>query len=104
MKKTITVTAVIAIFAITSVGSAWAGRVKSRQVRQSRRISQGVKSGALTKRETRSLIKQQRRIQRTKKRAWSDGSLTGRERARLELYQDKASARIYRLKHNSIDR
>lgn len=104
MKKKIALTVVLLIFAVTMVGSAWAGRVKNRQVWQGKRIGQGVKSGELTKGETKSLAKQQRRIQHSKKRAWSDGNLTRKERARLEFQQDKASARIYRLKHNDITR
>jgi len=41
---------------------------------------------------------------RHKDRAWSDGELTRRERARLEKEQDMASKDIDRLKHNERDR
>jgi len=66
--------------------------------------SYNVKSGELTRGETRHLVKQQHRIQHAKQRVWSDGTLTAGEKARLELRQDKASADIYRLKHNQRDR
>ena len=92
----------VASFALCDV--ALAGRVVRRQVRQQRRIHQGIRSGELTCRETRRLEREQIRIQRTKRRAWSDGRLTPRERVRLEVMQDKASADIYRLKHNNIER
>ena len=71
MKKRIAAAAVIVIFTMALGESAWAGRVKNRQFKQGKRISQGVKSDELTKRETTSLVKQQRRIQHSKKRAWS---------------------------------
>ncbi|RLB14961.1 MAG: hypothetical protein DRG63_07660 [Deltaproteobacteria bacterium] len=92
----------LALFVFCDV--ALAGRVVRRQVRQQKRIYQGVASGELTYRETRRLEREQVRIQRTKRRAWSDGQLTPRERVHLELMQDKASADIYRLKHNDIQR
>ncbi len=84
--------------------AALAGRVVRRQVRQQKRIHQGIRSGELTCRETKRLEREQLRIQRTKRRAWSDGHLTPRERVRLEVMQDKASHDIYRLKHNNVER
>lgn len=83
---------------------ALAGRIARRQIRQQKRIHQGIASGELTCRETRRLEREQVRIQRAKRRAWSDGRLTPRERVRLEVMQDKASADIYRLKHNDWTR
>jgi hypothetical protein len=104
MKKALAVTGILAVVALIGAQSAWAGRVANRQVKQGKRIAHGVKNGELTRGETRHLVKQQHRIQRTKQRAWSDGTLTRREKAGLELRQDKASAQIYRLKHNDRDR
>lgn len=104
MKK-ITIWGLAAVFALTLLSSeAWAGRVAKRQCRQGTRISQGVKSGQLTRAETRSLVSEQRRIQRVKVRSWSDGRLSAREKAHLELMQDRASHRIYKLKHNQTTR
>lgn len=104
MKKALAVTGIVAIVALIGAQSAWAGRVAHRQVRQDKRIVHGVKSGELTRGETRHLVRQQHRIQHSKRRAWSDGTLTRKEKAGLELRQDKASAHIYRLKHNNRDR
>ena len=100
MKKALAVSCIWAVVALVGAQSAWAGRVAHRQVRQDKRIVHGLKSGELTHGETRHLVRQQQRIQHTKRRAWSDGTLTRKEKAGLELRQDKASADIYRLKHN----
>lgn len=99
MKK-LAILAVAAVSTLLKVDAALAGRVKNRQVRQQKRIHQGVHSGELTKRETVRLNREQRHISRAKKRAWSDGELTPRERARLEKKQDRASRHVYRAKHN----
>ncbi len=88
------------VFSLVAVDAVMAGRVKNRQVRQQKRIHQGVNSGALTKGETVRLQKQQRHINRSKKRALSDGQVTKRERIRLEKKQDRASRHIHRAKHN----
>jgi hypothetical protein len=104
MKKALAVTTVLAMVMMIGISSAWAGRVGKRQIRQDTRIAQGINSGELTRGETRHLVRQQRRIQHAKREAWSDGTLTRREKAGLELRQDKASGHIYRLKHNQRDR
>lgn len=104
MKKRFAIIAVLAISGMMFADVAFAGRVANRQVRQTHRIGQGVASGELTAGETRRLAKQQRNIQRTKKRAWSDGTLTRKERVRIEAKQDRASRNIYRKKHNDISR
>jgi len=95
--------ALAGLFAFSGVATA-AGRVGHRQFRQQKRICQGVRSGELTRGEVRGLERQQLRIQRTKRRAWSDGELQPWERAHLEYMQDRASHRIYRFKHNDISR
>ena len=100
MKKTIAIIGMIGIVAVMGMGNAWAGRVGERQLHQEKRIAQGIRSHALTPAETRSLVRQQVRIQHFKRHALRDGRLTPRERARLEHLQAKASHHIYRLKHN----
>lgn len=104
MRKLTKALAMVMILCFVFAEVSMAGRVWNRQKHQGKRIHQGVASKELTFRETKSLAKEQRRIQKSKKQAWSDGELTKRERARLELQQDKASARIYRLKHNDQTR
>ncbi len=78
--------------------------INKRQNKQARRIAQGVGSGSLTARETVRLGKQQVRIQKQKHRYKADGVFTRKERARVQHHQNKASKRIYRLKHNNRKR
>jgi hypothetical protein len=98
--KTIVTAAGVGLAMMLMADTALAGRVGDRQVRQSKRIHQGVDSGQLTAGETRRLVKEQHRLQHRKKAAWSDGQLTAQERLRLEAAQDRASVHIYKAKHN----
>jgi hypothetical protein len=86
------------------LNTALAGEITDRQVNQRKRIHQGVVSGELTAGEAEALKRQQRRIRECKQAAWSDGELTPGEKARLHYQQNKASAHIYRKKHNDISR
>ena len=79
-----------------------AGRVGNRQIRQQKRIHQGVASGQLAWGEAWALEREQVRIQRHKRRAWRDGWLSPGERLRLEREQDRAGRHIFRLKHKGI--
>lgn len=79
-------------------------RADARQQRQAERISDGWQNGALTRRETATLTAQQGHIRRAEKRFEADGKLNNRERARLEVKQDRASRSIYRKKHNARHR
>ncbi|BBA69260.1 hypothetical protein [Geobacter sulfurreducens] len=92
-------------FAVAAfTGSALAGTespvVDQRQANQQSRIQGGVANGALTPVEAGRLEEQQARIARAESRMKSDGTLTGKERARLHRLQDNASRDIYRKKHN----
>lgn len=78
--------------------------VRKRQHNQQQRIRQGVRSGELTRRETRTLEHQQREIQQDKKEAKADGTVTKEERIDLQKEQNQASRSIYRKKHNRRDR
>jgi len=97
MKKALTLAAVMVFMGSMWTAAAHAGRIHHRQVRQQKRICQGVRSGQLTRHETVSLERQQRHIRQSKRRAWSDGQLTPRERVRLEYQQDRASRRFRQL-------
>jgi hypothetical protein len=79
-------------------------RVDTRQDNQKERIQQGVGSGELTRHETRNLIEGQRHVNRVENRVTSDGTVTAKERLRLEQAQDRQGGRIYGLKHNDRDR
>lgn len=89
-------------------GSALAGDrtpvVTKRQHHQQARIRRGVRSGELTRAETRRLERGEAKIQRDKMKAKSDGVVTPKERAKLNREENRESRRIYRLKHNNRER
>ena len=78
--------------------------VNQRQKNQQRRIHEGVKSGELTRHETRKLEREQAHIQRDKMKAKSDGDFTPKERAKIQREQNRASRDIYRQKHDNQER
>jgi hypothetical protein len=84
--------------------SANAQTIKEKGKNQRHRIAQGVKSGELTKKETRNLVKDQREIRKDVKEAKADGVVTGAERKDIRQDQRQASRKIYRKKHNNRDR
>ena len=75
-----------------------------REHHQAQRIRQGVRSGELTRPETRRLIRGEARLHRHEAIAKSDGVVTARERARLQHEANVESRRIYRQKHDGQDR
>lgn len=78
--------------------------VNQRQQHQHQRIKQGVRSGELTRRETRKLAEEQRDIRQLERAYKSDGELTRAERADLHHEQNQASRDIHRQKHDAQDR
>jgi len=78
--------------------------VDQRQQNQRHRIQQGVVSGELTRRETAHAVCDQRRIRRAEHVAKVDGTVTNRERARLQHMQNTASRQLSRNKHDAQDR
>jgi len=79
-------------------------RFDNRQLRQDKRIDQGVASGRLTPVETARLEGQQTRLAQAESRVESDGVVTRKEAIHLEKRQDKASRNIYRQKHDARQR
>lgn len=79
-------------------------RANVRQHKQHERIEQGVKSGELTKKETKDLAKDQREIRQEEKAFKSDGTLTKDERQELHQDQNAASKEIYAEKHDEQER
>lgn len=75
--------------------------VNARQHHQQQRIGQGVRSGELTRGETRRLEREQRHIRQEERQYKSDGVLTRAERADLRHDQNVASRHIYREKHDA---
>lgn len=99
--RSILVAAIAAAFALPAAAQTQSTpRIDQRQQNQERRIEQGEKSGALTRREAARLEKGQARVQKMEDKAASDGKVGAKERARMERAQDKQSRRIYRQKHD----
>lgn len=76
----------------------------ARQANQRDRIAQGVRSGELTRPETRRLVRGEVRLHRHERIAKSDGIVTGRERVSLQRQANRMSGRIYRQKHDQQSR
>ena len=68
------------------------------------RIKQGVRSGELTRAETRNLAHDQREIRQEVKTAKADGVVSRDERKDIRQDQRQASRKIFRKKHNRRDR
>lgn len=78
--------------------------INARQDRQARRIKQGVRSGELVRKEAKQLRRQQRRIADLEHEFRADGRFSKKERRIIQAKLDKASDRIYELKHNHRSR
>lgn len=78
------------------------GKVFKRQKKQLKRINRGVKSGALTKGETKKLVRDQKMIREEKKDMREDngGKLSKEDKKTLNKEQNQESKKIYELKHN----
>lgn len=79
-------------------------KIDRRLDRQSERIEQGIDSGELTRKEAKVLWKQHRRITKAKRKFVDDGDLSRKERRTLKRKLEKASDKIYALKHNDRSR
>lgn len=75
-------------------------RIDNRQDRQDDRIYHGIRSGKITSREFKTLMREQERIEQAEKRAKRDGRITKNERRKLEFMQDRASKNINEAKNN----
>ncbi len=75
-------------------------RIDRREANQQRRINQGIRSGALTPRETYRLQRQQANIRAQEARFKSDGNFSKHERQVVKGHLNRSSQSIYRLKHN----
>jgi len=75
-----------------------------RQERQMQRIQQGWQSGELTRREAAGLARGQQQLRRMEHRAKADGTVTSRERNRLQQQANVQSRHIYRQKHDGQSR
>jgi hypothetical protein len=98
------ISTMIAATLLTSVAYADPGtrdpRVNARQHNQHVRVVQGMRSGELTRHETRRLAEEQRDVRQLERAYKSDGTLTRNERRDLHHEQNQASRDIYRQKHD----
>jgi hypothetical protein len=79
-------------------------QIRQHAKNQHQRIAQGVRSGELTRRETKNLVAGQKEIHQDVKSAKADGIVTGDERKEIRQDQREESREIYRKKHNGRDR
>ncbi len=96
-KKAILVTLLLGASAPLFAG---APGVDQRQANQRARIVDGVRSGELTRPETRRLVRGERKLHRQERRVKADGEVTAGERARLQRNASRMSKRIHRQKHD----
>jgi hypothetical protein len=89
------------VFLVGSLTFVEAATVNQRQRNQQHRIHQGIRSAELTRHEVKRLEREQAHIRHDEARAKSDGVFTPRERARIQAEQNRASADIYRQKHDN---
>ncbi len=96
--KTILVLSITATITITTTTNA--ANINQRQHSQRNRIKQGIKSGELTTREAKQLIKHGKMIKQKEQAYKSDGILTIKERLDLQKRLDKQNQAIYNQKHD----
>lgn len=96
------------VFTSLNISVASAGenqkQCKKRQLKQSKRIGQGRKSGELTRKEAKQLGKNQKRTRKMKRKFKEDGKITKKEKQRLHKAQNRNSKMIYKKKHNKRSR
>jgi CRISPR/Cas system CMR-associated protein Cmr3 (group 5 of RAMP superfamily) len=105
MKKIFLITFAAFLFmGINTFAQTKTPKLTDKQIKQTKRIHQGVKSGELTRFETKQLMKQKRKLQKHKMIAKSDGVVTPKERARLNAQANRLNKNIYKQKHDSQKR
>ncbi|MFO1426847.1 MAG: hypothetical protein U1F11_07700 [Steroidobacteraceae bacterium] len=97
--------AALAVASVLSIAPVLAGDqtpgLDKRQENQAERIENGAESGQLTRRETRRLVHGQKELARDEAAAKADGTVTARERARLQREANQQSRRIAKQKHDA---
>jgi hypothetical protein len=101
MKATVLAAAIILGAMFTTAN---AQTIKQKGKHERHRIAQGVKSGELTKAETKNLVQGQKEIHQDVKAAKADGVVTKDERKDIKQDQRQESRKIYRKKHNNRTR
>jgi len=93
---------IVTMMMLAGVALAQDPKLAERKENQQDRIANGVKSGALTPRETSRLENKESRINREVRndRKANGGNLTNNEKKQINQQQNKVSKDIYRDKHN----
>ena len=104
MKNVSIITAIIGSILTTNYASAGTPTLNERQQNQKQRIKQGVKSGELTKKESRRLVRGQKQLNHMELKAKADGIVTKKERVRLQHKASVESAKIASNKHDKQKR
>lgn len=102
MFRTLALAAVLTVISVPAI--AGTPRLDAREQNQRQRIAQGVRSGELTRPETRRLVRGEVRLHRHERIAKSDGIVTRGERVSLQRHANRMSDRIYRQKHDRQSR
>ena len=100
MKKIHFSLVMIALSVLIFSVQALAGSFDQRQVRQQKKIRDGINNHRMTRHDALRLKHQQRQIRLQKKSYSRDGHLTHRERRRLNRLQDRADRQITQSKQN----
>ena len=101
MKRNLLIAAVLATaFAAPVFAQTATPKIDQRQENQQNRITNGVKSGELSAKETQNLEKREIKIEGDKQAAKADGKVTAAERRKLTREQNRASRAIHHKKHN----
>lgn len=99
--KSLVASLLLSAFAVSAFAQTNTPKIDQRQENQQQRIDNGVKSGALTAKETNNLDKREAKIEADKTAAKADGKVTPAERRKLKREENKTSKAIYRKKHNN---
>jgi len=89
---------------VINVAMAGTPVVDKKERHQKARIVQGVKSGELTRKETKRMVRGQKQLHRMERRAKADGIVTKKERVKLNWKANKESRKIFRNKHDKQKR
>lgn len=99
--KSLLATILLSAFAVSAFAQTNTPRIDQRQENQQKRIDNGVKSGALTAKETNNLDKREAKLEADKEAAKADGKVTAKERKKLKREENRDSKAIYKKKHNA---
>lgn len=94
------IAATVLVMAIGITGASAQRVIHRHAAHQQARIAQGVKSGELTKGETKHLENKEKAVHQEVKIAKADGKITNAERKDIRQDQRQTSRAIYREKHN----